>query len=51
MTYETIAKAVQQGGTIYFVVIFIAGVVYAFLPRKKAEFDAAARIPLEGDDL
>ena len=50
LTYETVAKAVQQGGTLYFIVIFLAGCVYAFLPRKKAEFDAAARLPLEGDD-
>ena len=50
MTYETIAKAVQQGGTLYFILIFLAGCAYAFLPRKKAEFDRAKRLPLEGDD-
>ena len=51
MTYETIARAVQQGGTVFFIIIFVAGCAYAFLPRKKAEFDRAARLPLEGDDL
>jgi cytochrome c oxidase cbb3-type subunit 4 len=47
--YATVAKAVQQGGTLYFIVIFLAGCAYAFWPKKKAEFDAAARLPLEED--
>lgn len=50
MEYETIARVVQQGGTLYFIVIFLAGCAYALWPTKKAEFDAAARIPLEGDE-
>jgi cytochrome c oxidase cbb3-type subunit 4 len=51
MSYETISRVVQQGGTVYFILIFAVACVYAFLPRKKAEFDRAARLPLEGDDL
>ena len=50
MTYDTIAAFAQQGGTIYFMLIFVAGVVYALQPKKKAEFDRAARMPLEGED-
>lgn len=50
MDYETIARVVQQGGTAYFMAIFLAGCAYAFWPKKKAEFDAAARLPLEGDE-
>jgi len=50
VTYEAIATAVQQGGTVYFILIFLGGCVYAFLPRKKAEFDRAARMPLQEDD-
>jgi cytochrome c oxidase cbb3-type subunit 4 len=50
VTYDTIAAFAQQGGTIYFMLIFVAGVVYALQPKKKAEFDRAARMPLEGED-
>jgi len=50
VTYDTIAAFAQQGGTIYFMLIFVAGVAYALQPKKKAEFDRAARLPLEGED-
>ena len=51
VTYEDVARFAQQGGLIYFALIFAAGVLYALRPSKKAEFDHAARIPLddEGD--
>lgn len=52
MTYETVARFAQQGGLIYFGLIFLAGVAYAMWPSKKAEFDNAARMPLDhGEDL
>lgn len=50
MTYDTVAAFAQQAGTIFFMTVFLAGCAYAFLPRKKDEFDRAARMPLEGDD-
>lgn len=50
MTYETIARIAQQGGTLYFMLIFLGGCAYAFLPRKQAEFDRAAQAPLQGDE-
>jgi cytochrome c oxidase cbb3-type subunit 4 len=50
VTYETVATFAQQGGTLFFMALFLAGVVYALLPAKKAEFDRAARMPLDGDD-
>ena len=50
MSYETVSAFAQQGGTLFFMALFLAGVVYALLPRKKAEFDRAARMPLDGDD-
>ena len=34
MTYETVARFAQQGGTVYFLLIFLAGFAYAFWPRK-----------------
>ena len=50
MTYETVSKLAQQGGTIYFVVLFLAACLYAFWPRNKAKFDHAARLPLDEKD-
>lgn len=49
MSYEQIAKFAQQGGTLYFFIIFLAGCAYAFWPKKKKDFQEAARIPLEDD--
>jgi cytochrome c oxidase cbb3-type subunit 4 len=50
MTYETVAKAVQQGGTIYFLLMFAAAAAYAFWPTKRAEFDKAARAALDAEE-
>ena len=51
LTYETIARFAQQGGLVYFSAIFLAGAVYALRPSKKAEFNRAARLPLEDGPL
>ena len=45
--YEAVSRFAQQGGSIYFLLLFAAVCVYAFWPRNKAEFDKAARAPLE----
>ena len=50
VSYETLARFAQQGGSIYFTLLFIAVLVYALWPRSKARFQDAARIPLEEDD-
>jgi cytochrome c oxidase cbb3-type subunit IV len=50
MTYETVSRFVQQGGSVYFFLIFLAGVAYAVWPRKRQEFDRAARMPLDEED-
>ena len=50
MTYDTLSRLAQQGGTVYFVLIFVAGLVYALWPRKQAEFDKAARATLDEED-
>jgi cytochrome c oxidase cbb3-type subunit 4 len=50
MTYETLAKIAQQGGAVYFILIFLAGAVYAFWPGNRAMFERAARLPLEEED-
>jgi cytochrome c oxidase cbb3-type subunit 4 len=50
MTYEAIAKFVQQGGTVYFVLLFLAALIFALRPRAKSTYERAARLPLEEDD-
>lgn len=47
--YEQIAAFAQQGGTIYFFVLFLAVLFYAIRPRNKARFDRAAEMPLRED--
>jgi cytochrome c oxidase cbb3-type subunit 4 len=47
--YETISRFAQQGGAIYFGVLFLLILAYALWPKNKARFEAAARIPLEDD--
>ncbi len=49
MTYETLSKIVQQGGTVYFSLLFALVCVYAFWPKNKETFDRAARLPLDED--
>ena len=51
VSYETLSRFAQQGGSIYFALIFLAVLIYALWPRNKARFDRAARIPLDEEDL
>lgn len=50
LTYEAVAKFAQQGGTIYFGLIFLAGLVYALWPKHKQAFDRLSKVPLEEDE-
>ena len=50
MTYEALAAFAQQGGSIYFVVIFALVCIYALLPKNKKKFDEAANLPLDDKD-
>ena len=50
MTYETVAKVVQQGGTVYFSFLFLVAAAYAFWPKKKEEFDKASRAALDAEE-
>jgi cytochrome c oxidase cbb3-type subunit 4 len=50
MTYSIMSQMAQQAGSLYFVLIFLGACVYAFWPRNKAEFDKAARAPLDDED-
>jgi cytochrome c oxidase cbb3-type subunit 4 len=49
-SYETLARFAQQGGLVYFGLIFAAGLLYAFWPRHKEPFERLARLPLEKDE-
>lgn len=51
LTYETVARVAQQAGLIYFGLIFLAGVAYALRPSKKAEFQHAAHMALDDEEL
>ena len=50
-SYEAVARFAQQGGTLYFAVIFIAGLIYALWPRHKEAFRRLSNLPLENDEI
>ena len=49
MTYESAAAFAQTSGLLYFFGIFAAVAIYAFWPRNRSRFDAAAHLPLIED--
>ncbi len=48
-TYKAFAEFAQTWGLLYFVLIFLGVLVYALNPKRRKQFDEAARIPLEKD--
>jgi len=48
-TYRIVAEFAQTWGLLYFIVLFVLVVAYAFWPSHKQQFDAAARMPLQED--
>ena len=50
LSYEAVARFAQQGGTLYFGVMFVAGLIYALWPRHKDRFARFAVLPLESDE-
>ena len=50
LTYEAVARFAQQGGTLYFAAVFLAGLVYALWPKNKEAFRRLAHLPLEKDE-
>ena len=48
-TYQFFAELAQTWGLIYFLVLFIAVLVYALWPSRRKQFDEAARLPLRED--
>ncbi|MDO9338303.1 MAG: cbb3-type cytochrome c oxidase subunit 3 [Caulobacteraceae bacterium] len=51
MTYETVSRFAQQFGLVYFGLIFLVGAGWALLPRHAETYRAAARLPLQENDL
>jgi cytochrome c oxidase cbb3-type subunit 4 len=50
VTYEMAARFAQQGGSIYFTVLFVGALIYALWPRNRKTFEEAARLPLSDED-
>jgi cytochrome c oxidase cbb3-type subunit 4 len=50
LSYEAVAIFAQQGGTIYFGLIFAGGLIYALRPRHKEAFKRLAQLPLDDDE-
>ena len=48
-TYEMLARFAQSAGTVYFLLLFLATLAYAFWPANKKRFDDAAQMPLRED--
>ena len=50
LTYEAVATFAQQGGTIFFGLMFAGGLIYALWPRHREAFQRLAQLPLEDDE-
>ena len=50
LDYEPVARFAQQGGTLYFGAVFIAGLVYALWPKHRETFRRLSHLPLEKDE-
>jgi cytochrome c oxidase cbb3-type subunit 4 len=48
-TYATLASFAQTWGLVYFVLVFLCVLAYAFWPTNQRRFDEAARMPLRED--
>jgi cytochrome c oxidase cbb3-type subunit 4 len=48
-TYMTLANIAQTWGLVLFVLGFLGVIAYALNPRRKRQFDEAARTPLRED--
>jgi cytochrome c oxidase cbb3-type subunit 4 len=49
MTYETVSRIAQQGGSVYFILLFIVALAYALWPKNRDAFDHASRLPFDED--
>ena len=49
MSYDDLRGFAETYGLVYLVILFLIAVAYAFWPRNRKKFEAAARIPLQED--
>ena len=50
MSYDSVLLFSKTWGALYIGVVFLAVVIWTFLPSRKKEMDEAAEVPLrEGD--
>ena len=50
LSYEAVATFAQQGGTVFFGLMFAGGLIYALWPRHRQAFQRLAQLPLEDDE-
>jgi cytochrome c oxidase cbb3-type subunit 4 len=50
LSYEAVATFAQQGGTVFFGLMFAGGLIYALWPRHSQAFQRLAQLPLEDDE-
>lgn len=50
LSYETVARFAQQGGTVFFVLMFIASLIYALWPRNAEKFKRLAALSLDDSE-
>ncbi len=50
LQYEQVARFAQQGGTIFFGLMFLVALTYGLWPRHKDAFNRMAALPLETDE-
>jgi cytochrome c oxidase cbb3-type subunit 4 len=49
-TFDQVQDFVHSWGLVYFTVMFVIALVYAYWPKNKARFHEAAYIPLKDED-
>jgi len=48
--YEDVLTFAQSWAGVYFSVMFLVVLIYAWWPRNRARFEQAAQIPLKDED-
>lgn len=48
--YEDVLAFAQSWGAVYFTLMFVAVLIYAFWPKNRAGFQRAKHIPLDDED-
>jgi cytochrome c oxidase cbb3-type subunit 4 len=48
--YEDVLAFAQSWGAVYFVLMFVGVLIYAFWPKNRHGFQRAKKIPLDDED-